>query len=285
MGKNNNSKYISIIIFSPFGNTLKIGEYIQKILTESNQQCKLFNLTGKSWQEILSFKYSLIEKSDLLVIGSAVYAWKVVKPIKMFIDNLPINKNGKAVFFTTYGLITGYTLFNGANLLRKKGYKVLACLKVPARHSMIFKKENDIYLNRPNQQDMKKIRKFSKLIIKLLNKFPNWELSFKKLDYHSWKVKLLYKFMIKRFGMALLPSTYFNHKKCIKCGKCAKACSVQIIKLVPYPKKFGHCIKCYNCVWSCPVDAVKSRTFWIFHFFHKFLGYIYHEIPETKIYV
>jgi len=42
MGKNNNSKYISIIIFSPFGNTLKIGEYIQKILTESNQQCKFY---------------------------------------------------------------------------------------------------------------------------------------------------------------------------------------------------------------------------------------------------
>lgn len=91
MGKNNNSKYISIIIFSPFRNILKIGEYIQKILTESNQQCKLFNLTGKSWQEISSFKYSLIEKSDLLVIGSAVYALNVVKPIKMFIGNLPIN--------------------------------------------------------------------------------------------------------------------------------------------------------------------------------------------------
>ena len=285
MKKNDNSKKISIIIYSPFGNTLKVGEYIQKVLTESNQHCKLFNLTGKSWNQILSFNYSLIGKSDLLVIGFPVYAWNPIEPIKVFINNLPMNKNGKTAIFTTYGLITGYALFQGTNLMQKRGYKVLACLKIAARHSMIFKKEEDVYWNRPNQLDIKKVQKFSKLIIKILKDFPNRELTLKKLDYHSWKVKLLYKFLIKRFGMALLPNTSFNSKICIQCGKCAKACPVQIIKLDPHPKKFGHCIKCYNCMWICPVNAVYSRTFRLFNFFHRVLSNIYHEIPETNIYL
>jgi ferredoxin len=283
--QNKKSIFVSVIVFSPFGNTLKIGEYIQKVFTDSYQQCKLFNLTGKSWREISTFNYSLIEKDNLLVIGSPIYSWKVVEAIKKFIDNLPKNRNCKIALFTTYGMITGYALLQGANLLQKRGYKVLACLKVAARHSMIFKKEEDVYWNRPNQQDMKKVRIFSKYIIKILKKFPDRELSLKKLDYHSWKIKLLYKFLIKRFGMALLPNTHFNPKICTQCGKCVEACPVQIIKLIPFPKKFGHCIKCYNCMWTCPVNAVYSRTLKLFNFFHKILGIIYHEIPETKIYV
>ena len=285
MRKVNNLKKISLVLFSPFGNTLKIGRYIQKILIEYNQYCELIDLTGKSWDEISNFDYSLIEKSNLLIIGSGVYAWKPIKPIKTFINNLPINNNGKATIFTTYGLITGYALLEGAKLLQNRGYKVLAGLKIAARHSMIFKSEDDIFFNRPNQQDLGKVRIFSKLIVKILNHYPNWELSKKKLDYYSWKVKIAYKFIIKRFGMKLLPSIYFDNKKCIKCGKCAKACPIEIIKLVPYPKKFGHCIKCYNCAWNCPVKAASSHSFGLFHFFHKILGIMYHENPETQIYL
>ncbi len=277
-------KHISIMVFSPFGNTLKVGKYIQKALTESNQHCEIINLTGKSWNQISSFDYSMIEKNDLIVIGTPVYAWKIIEPIKIFIENLPSNENYRIAFFTTYGLITGYTLFQGVNLLEKKGYKVLSCLKVAARHSMIFNEEEDPYNYRPNQQDIEIIQIFSELITKTLNSFPNRTLSLEKLDYHSWKVKYLYKFLIKRFGMALLPKIYFNSKKCIQCGKCIEACPIQIIKLDPYPKKFGKCIKCYNCMWTCPQKAVYSRTFKLFEFFHRILGKYYHEIPETKIY-
>ncbi len=282
--KKNSSKNASIIIFSPFGNTLKVGKYIQKALTELNQHCELINLTGKSWSQISSFDYSMIEKNDLLVIGTPVYAWKIIEPIKIFIENLPVNENYRIAFFTTYGSITGYTLLQGVKLLEKKGYGVLSCLKVAARHSMIFNEEEDPYNNRPNQQDIEIIQIFSELIIKTLNNFPNGNLSLEKLDYHSWKVKYLYKFLIKQFGMALLPKTYFNSKKCIQCGKCVEACPIQIIKLDPYPVKSGKCIKCYNCMWTCPQKAVFSRTFKLFEFLHKLLSKIYHEIPETKIY-
>lgn len=280
-----NLNNISIILFSPFGNTLKIGEILRKNLVDLNQYCEIYNLTGKSWREIFNFDYSLIEKSDLLIIGSPVYAWRIVEPIRIFINNLSLKQDRKAAFYTTYGLITGYVLLEGMKLLQKKGYKVIASLKIAARHSMIFKKEEDVYWNRPNQQDMKKVQAFTKNIIKILKKNPNKKLALKNLDYHSWKVKLMYKFLIKRFGMALLPNTYFNSTICIQCGKCAKTCPVQIIKLDSYPKKFGHCIKCYNCMWVCPENAVYSRTFRLFNFFHRVLSKIYHEIPETKIYL
>jgi hypothetical protein len=276
---------IKIILFSPFGNTLRIGKTIQREIIKLGHYCEIINLTRKNWGEILDFDYSIIDKADLLIFGSGVYAWNIVEPIKIIIKKLPTKLKKKTAIFITYGLISGYPLWEATRMLKKRQSEVIGCLKVAAKHSMIFQDEEDIYLNRPNENDLRVVQKFARVLIKrkLLN--SNRILSLRILDYNSIKIKLIYFLLFKWVAMFLLPKTIFNKKKCLKCGLCVKNCPLKILKLSPFPTKTGKCIKCYNCMWSCPTGAVYSKTFSIFNLYHKLLAMFYHENPETKIYI
>jgi len=100
-----------IVVFSPHGNTLKVTEKVKSSFDEQGVESKLINLTGKSWDEISNFGYSIIEKCDLLIVGSPVYAWGITEPIEKFLSNLPNVNDKYAGLFITYGLISGCTLF------------------------------------------------------------------------------------------------------------------------------------------------------------------------------
>jgi ferredoxin len=52
------------------------------------------------------------------------------------------------------------------------------------------------------------------------------------------------------------PKIVFDHKKCIKCGKCRKNCPVNVIELGPYPVcEHSGCIRCFCCIEICPESA------------------------------
>ena len=53
---------IVIILFSPFKNTLKIGNIIQETFISLDCNCVLLDLTGKTWEEIINYDYSTIPK-------------------------------------------------------------------------------------------------------------------------------------------------------------------------------------------------------------------------------
>ena len=142
---NNAKKKIAIVVFSVFGNTLRVGQAIQDVFRANDINCELHNLAGKTWEDINDFDYSLIENLDLLVIGSPVYAWNIIAPLKLFIKNLPFSDNAKVALFITYGLITGNIFLDTTKLLQKRGYKTIMGLKVASRHSMIFEEERDIF--------------------------------------------------------------------------------------------------------------------------------------------
>ena len=46
-----------------------------------------------------------------------------------------------------------------------------------------------------------------------------------------------------------------DHDKCIQCGKCAKACQMQV-NPVEKPNS-PECIRCGRCRKACPVDAIQ----------------------------
>ena len=274
----------AIVVFSPHNNTLKVAEKIKSSFDEQGVESDLINLTGKSWDEISNFDYSVIENYDLLIVGSPVYAWEVIEPIEKFLLHLPTVKDKYVGLFVTYGLISGYALFQAAKLLNKKGYRILGAAKIVARHSMTFEEKDDPFRFHPNEKDFEKIKYFTQSLVKKLNNSSPESIPLHALTPKSLTIRFFSKF-ITRYGMTLLPGVHFNGKPCIKCGKCAEFCPLKLITLEPYPKKDGKCIKCYNCLRVCPTNAYISPTMWTFDVFHKLVSKFHSEKPWSEIYV
>jgi len=105
-------------------------------------------------------------------------------------------------------------------------------------------------------------------------------------------IRLLSKtYFSKNHSRKFPPGIRFDHARCIQCGKCVKACPVNILTLDPYPTKTGVCIKCHNCKRVCPKNAVKTTGLWrkfVFHYcllkLHN-LPFIKGEKPLTQVFL
>ena len=279
-----------IVLFSPNGSTLKIAKEMEKEFLKKKIKTEIIDLTGRSWEEISNFNYSVIDEYDLFIIGFPVYAWKIVEPLEVFLSNMPTVKYRYAGIFATYGGVTvGKALIDAAKILDEKGYIILGAAKIVAAHSNVFEKEKDPFHSHPNEIDMEKINSLSHVILKKINN-PNLKsIQGKTLKSNSRLINFLLKSPIaKRFSRQFPPGIRFNKKKCIKCGLCAKACPLKIIELNPFPEKKGKCIKCHNCKRVCPQNAIITTGLLrkkIFHFgLQKLLMKTGGERPWSEIY-
>lgn len=78
-------------------------------------------------------------------------------------------------------------------------------------------------------------------------------------------LKELPNIMGGRLASFFEPRPKINTKKCVGCGRCAKSCPMQTIKVVGKDGKRHasinkrKCIKCYCCQELCPFDAVDTK--------------------------
>lgn len=274
----------AIIVFSPHGNTLKVAGAMKEGLFSQGIEPTLIDLTGAPWHEIRGFTYSMLNDYDLLVLGSPVYAGRVIEPIEIFLSGLPDTEVKLAAVFVTYGLISGNALSHAAKQLSKKGYAILGAAKIVASHSMVFEDEKDQFILRPSQEDLELATTFGRVLVDKTNhsglkRMPMDLLKPKK----SLAVRIFDKFMATRFGMAILPHVRFTRETCIQCGRCAESCPVKILTLDPYPRQVGDCIRCYNCVRMCPTGACMAPRMWVFDITRKIISRIYKEDPLSAL--
>jgi len=73
------------------------------------------------------------------------------------------------------------------------------------------------------------------------------------------------RFLLRFVNNLTVPRPFFNHKKCIRCGRCVDICAAEALKFVHSKSKkrvsidYKKCIKCYCCDEICPVDAIKLK--------------------------
>ncbi|MBD3255059.1 MAG: hypothetical protein GF383_08190 [Candidatus Lokiarchaeota archaeon] len=272
----------NLIYLSPSGGTKKVAELIEKNLN-SYSKVSHTNLFGKSFQEIEDFNFEQIKDVDMIGVGTPVYEFHMLKPIKLFLKGIPEVNNGKekrpkVFLFATYGNVSsGKTLLNIAKILNNKNYQLIGALKLVAPH---FYEESDYF---PEQKIVDLVSQFVQLLENRVKNPPEWEEMKKNLNYQKRLIKLLNPLVKSPFSNAVFTKIKINHELCNECALCVKNCPTGAIDLNTGPSINKDCIKCYNCVKVCPTGAISSKLDKLKKRISK-LQDLFHETPENEIY-
>lgn len=269
---------VAIVVFSPTGNTLKVGKMLKKQLISRNITTQLYNLTGNgivfSKENLNKFIEENIAEHDLICIGSPVYAHHLHYNVKKIIKSLPKPKNGwgrLAVPFVTYGAInSGIALHEAGKLLRKSGRITVFGMKINAFHCMTALPQINIKINEgmPGEESLPHIEELVNRIVELNHENINRSMDItKKLNYQKLKNRIKAKtiFREKFWHKHLYPKLIFNHDLCQKCEQCMNICPVNCIEMthkgpiIPNPSR---CIHCSACILECQFNAIEVNTNW-----------------------
>ena len=269
---------IAILVFSPTGNTFKVGKMLEEKLISKNLNVKLYNFTGNDQifrnGNIKLYLKENIKEHDLLCIGSPVYAHHLHYNVKNIIKALPKPENGWAkiaIPFVTYGAInSGVALHEAARLLKKSGRITVFGMKINAFHCMTALPQINAKINEgmPGEEALPIIRQLVDNIVHFdytsINKSKDIT---KELNYQKLKnrIKARIIFIEKFWHKYLYPKLIFNHDTCHKCEQCINICPVNCIEMTnegPILLKDPSCIHCGACILECQFDAIEINTNW-----------------------
>lgn len=266
---------IVIIVFSPTGNTLKIGEILKSFLQKKYFNVSLVNFTGRSdllndGRILKKYLVDNIGSDDLVCIGSPVYAGHIQYNVKKIIKSLPKPYGiwGKqAVFFVTYGGVSPGLAFTEAwNILNKTGRVLVLGMQINSFHCLT--RNLDIKLNdgKPGDEALPIVEELACRIemLKSVNLVltKQTKRQFGELNLISRIIRntvMREKVVLRLFH----PKVVVDRSNCTACGSCISVCPVKCLNTDKYGKKRiieKKCIHCNNCINNCKRNAIKINS-------------------------
>lgn len=262
---------VTIIVFSPSGNTAGIASLLQQRFERRDVAVQLLNITGNPQffkeGDIVRFLRENVDEHDLLCIGGPVYAHHLQYHMLDLLRALPKPGNGwgKIAFpFVTYGgICSGIALEEAGELLVQSGRTVLAGMKVAMPHTM-----TRAFMDQPVNHDLPGDG-ISQVLDDAIERIlaTSAETSClnqaESLKYQSRELvqKANTVFIEKVWHAERYPNVAIDSSACANCGQCARVCPVA--HLVADSSgcvekcRAAACIHCFNCVMTCPVKAIS----------------------------
>ncbi|ADG70518.1 4Fe-4S binding protein [Brachyspira murdochii] len=231
------------IFFSPTGGTKKAADAVAEEIVNNIDSSILEKVDLTDYN--FDFSSLKIDKDDIAVIAVPAYAGRVPSTASKRILQIQGN-NAKAVIICTYGnRAYDDTMIELYDIVSSLNFKIVSAAAAVARHSIAIKYAS----NRPDENDIKKLKEFAYNTIKAS--------SF--LDDNKLNGNRPYK---KMSNVPLVPKT---SSKCTNCKLCAKKCPVQAID-INNPKIIDKtkCISCMRCVHICHCSAKSVNKFMLF---------------------
>ncbi len=288
---------ISIIVFSPSGNTLKIAESIQHKFENFGDKVQLLNISGEELifrdGNIRQYLEDNIEPHDLLLIGSPVYAHHLQYHVINLIKNLPLPNaiwSKDVIPFISYGGITsGLALAEATKLLEKRNRIIIGKLKIAASHRMTRAFMDKEYNS--DKIDFENCSTIDNMITAMKTGKYNKNNGSQSTTIMSLGDKI--KAMILRenfWHKKIYPNIAIDKSKCTNCRKCVNTCPVNHLFFDGNNIKqseISSCVHCLNCISNCTKkaisltgDLVKGKAFME----KKIEEYGNKEQPENEFY-
>lgn len=239
-------KTITLAYFSGTGGTKAIVDCFEKQLIELDIKVDKIN--------IASTHPTKIRNSDMLILFSPVYAFRLASIVENWMKRLPKTQKQSAAIISVSGggEISPNTAcrVQGKRLLKQKGYRVIyeKMLIMPSNFATQAEKQINLKLLSVMP------KKVSQIIADLLSGKKN--LTTPKLqDRFFASIGKAEHLGAKFFGVSIHAS-----KQCNQCGLCVRNCPNKNIKMKDKMPKFGfHCLWCLKCIYACPQKALSPR--------------------------
>jgi NAD(P)H-dependent FMN reductase len=173
-----NKLKITIIVFSPSGNTLTTAKLFEQSFLKRKAQVQLINFTRRKeladQTSIAKYLNDTVNPHDILCIGGPVYAGHLQENVKNIIKALPLpdEKWGSMVVpFISYGGVhSSVALKEAGILLRKRNRKNISGVKIAASHSLTKKFEFSINESKPGQEEIQVIEALADRVVETVGK-------------------------------------------------------------------------------------------------------------------
>ena len=266
---------VSIVVFSPSGNTRKVASMLEEHLSMNGADVQIADATGNRTlfreRDPSRFLAENVKPHDVLCIGGPVYAHHMHYNVLNLIKALPRPGNcwGRyAVPFVTYGTVSsGVALEDAARALRRTGRSPVLAMKIDSYHCYGKLFPTDVNVGMPGDEAIPFIEDLSARITGLEGQQgrerPD---ATRQLRYLSFADRAKAKVLIREgfFQRHIYPILHFDTDKCVQCGKCAEVCPVLRLEMAEtgpsIPKGAPQCIHCGSCIAACPSDAIAFKT-------------------------
>jgi ferredoxin len=244
---------------SPSGSTDHVGKVIAAALKSRGVEVVSVDLAKQSRLDG-DLAERLSHDRSCLFVGSPVYFSRAIPPVLEFIASLPQTTGGHALPFVTWGgASSGIALHDLGAALQERGYQVIGAAKVLAEHSMMWRFENPLGENHPDEMDDRLV---TDLVERVVDKFsaasPVPALPLEMLAYQPPQAFAEMSKVVFAKAKTNMPAKQVDEELCTQCGVCAEECPVAAIALTPYPEFADNCICCFKCVRICPEDAFTN---------------------------
>lgn len=194
------------------------------------------------------------EATDLLIVFSPVYAFRLSSIVERWTKNLSKVQNTFAAVISVSG--GGEVSPNTAcrlyckRLLAKKGYQVI--------YEKMLVMPSNFAVQAEDQLNLMLINAMPKKVEQILTEILSGAENITK----PLLLDRLFAYMgrVEHFGARVFGTFIHASKMCNQCRLCVKKCPTKNIHMKKGTPRFGlRCMWCLKCIYSCPQNALKPR--------------------------
>lgn len=236
-----------VLYFSATGNTRFVAEELARSLGDTAQDML---------ERIQKTDYSPIHSELPFVVCCPTIVSEMPRFFYAFLKKTPLTGSRALYFVFTSGGYAGISSWQGKQLARRKGMDCMGCAELTMPNNYIA---SNAFSNGEPSENEARIRDTAARLPDLAGAVQRGE---RLTARRVWLLETLFTLPFNPAWYRLMHRTRAFHvtDKCISCGKCARGCPMNVIRLDANQRPVWtkrSCAHCMACIQNCPAEAIE----------------------------